>query len=66
MAHKHKPNIGIVGGVGSGKSAVARWLAEHYRGRLVDADVIGHQILLRDDIKARLRDVFGEEIMVDG
>ncbi|MCA9077722.1 MAG: dephospho-CoA kinase [Planctomycetaceae bacterium] len=66
MAHKHKPNIGIVGGVGSGKSAVARWLADEYHGLLIDADAVGHQVLLRDDVKARLRDVFGDEIFVDG
>lgn len=66
MARNHKPNIGIVGGVGSGKSAVAHWLANEYHGRLINADAVGHQVLLRDDVKARLRDVFGNEIFVKG
>ncbi len=66
MAHKLKPIIGLVGGVGSGKSAVARWLAEHYHGHLVDADAVGHQVLFCDDVKIRLREVFGDEIFVEG
>lgn len=66
MAHQHKPIIGIVGGVGSGKSAVARWVAEHHNGRILDADAVGHQVLFHQDVKARLRQVFGNDIFAGG
>ncbi len=70
METKQAPIIGLVGGVGSGKSAVARWLTEHAlsepgAGRLIDADVVGHQVLLRDDVKTQLRQAFGESVLTD-
>jgi len=56
-----KPVIGIVGGIGAGKSTVA---AEF--GRLgcavIDADAIGHGLLERDDVRGALRDRWGEAI----
>ncbi len=66
METKQAPIIGLVGGVGSGKSAVARWMTEHIPGKLIDADVVGHQVLLRDDVKSQLRQAFGESVFVDG
>jgi len=66
MERKPAPIIGLVGGVGSGKSAVARWLTERYHGHLIDADLVGHQVLLQDDIKQELRRAFGRSIFADG
>lgn len=56
------PIIGIVGGVGSGKSTLARWVAEHHPAVVMDADRIGHALLNDADVKARLRDDFGNAI----
>jgi dephospho-CoA kinase len=66
MKRKLAPIIGLVGGVGSGKSAVARWLSEHHQGHLIDADLVGHQVLFQDDVKQGLRRAFGDSIFRDG
>ncbi|MGE0375711.1 MAG: dephospho-CoA kinase [Planctomycetaceae bacterium] len=66
MDQQQAPLIGIVGGVGSGKSAVAGWVAEHCHGRLIDADVAGHEVLFQSDVKAALQREFGGAIFVDG
>ena len=58
----HPLRIGILGGIGSGKSTVARML--NARGAIViDADKIGHAILNREDIRQRLVDLLGSEIL---
>lgn len=60
------PCIGIVGGIGSGKSAVARWVAEHDATiRVFNADEAGHRALLRPDVAQKLAALFGREILSD-
>ena len=59
---KHKPIIGILGGIGSGKSTVAAAFGGLGCG-LVDADAIVHELLRDDDTIKRLTDVFGVEIV---
>ena len=56
------PVIGIVGGVGSGKSAVAKKLAELVPCAVIDADRAGHQALELPEVREQLRARFGEEI----
>ena len=46
---QQKPVIGIVGGIGSGKSIVAYQLCRR-GGQVIDADHLGHKALLRDDV----------------
>jgi len=54
--------LGIVGGLASGKSTVARLLAE--RGaRIVDADTIGHEALKRSAVKDAIRRAFGQTVL---
>lgn len=55
------PVVGILGGVGSGKSSVVRHVTD-LQLQIVDADRIGHEILLRNDIKSELRAAFGNTI----
>jgi dephospho-CoA kinase len=57
-----KPIVGIVGGVGSGKSVVA---AEFVRrgGFLIDADVLGHEALQQPDIQAKIEDRWGSRVL---
>ena len=53
--------IGITGGIGSGKSSLARALEK--RGAvLVDADRIGHQVIEGPEVRAALKAAFGEDI----
>jgi len=56
------PVIGVLGAVASGKSTVARLLAEEV-GELVDADVIGHEVLELPEVKKRVRERFGDEVL---
>ena len=57
-----KPIIGIMGGIGSGKSAVA---AEFVKlgCKVIDADKIAHKLLDRDDIKEKIVALFGREVV---
>tara|TARA_B100000945_G_scaffold298402_1_gene278198 strand:+ start:2681 stop:3301 length:621 start_codon:yes stop_codon:yes gene_type:complete len=53
---------GISGGIGSGKSYIAEQF--HLLGAAVfDADRAGHRVLKRSDVKARLIDQWGREIL---
>lgn len=59
------PVIGLVGGVGAGKSTVARMLAEE-GCRVVDADRIAHDVLREDDVKNAVRETFGDSVFDSG
>ena len=61
-ARNRIPLIGVVGGVGSGKSAVANWVSTHAPVAVIDADKLGHEALLSVSVKAELRARFGDEI----
>jgi dephospho-CoA kinase len=55
--------IGIIGGVASGKSTVARMLVELGAG-LLDADRTGHQVLAKDaEVGAALRQRWGDSVL---
>ncbi len=53
--------LGLVGGIGSGKSAVAKLLVK--RGAVVlDADRFGHEVLRRTEVKDAIRARFGDSV----
>src|SRR5262245_15005927 len=52
-----KPVIGLVGGIGAGKSSVADALARH-GGKIVAGDPLGHEALEQQDILDRIADAF--------
>jgi dephospho-CoA kinase len=56
------PLIGIVGGIGSGKSAVAAELVAQ-GGYLIPADELGHEALRRPEIKALVAARWGERVL---
>ena len=61
------PVVGVIGGIGSGKSSVTRRLRELSlaAGRpveVIDADQLGHQVLLLPNVKDRIRERFGNEV----
>ncbi len=58
------PIIGIVGGIGSGKSLVADAMRE-LGGHLINADQLGHEALVQPDIKAKLVECWGNAILDD-
>lgn len=53
MAHKQKPVIGVVGGIGAGKSAVAKEF-ERQGGLLISADALNDQILQESEVIEKL------------
>lgn len=58
------PTIGIVGGIGSGKSLVANAMCE-LGGHLINADQLGHEALEQPDIKTKLVARWGNAILDD-
>ena len=55
------PVFGILGGIGSGKSSVVR----HVSGLnllIIDADTIGHELLLNSEIQSQIRTSFGAAV----
>lgn len=61
MQESRKNIIGILGGIASGKSTVAKELAK--RGCVViDADRIAKQLLLSKNVKKQIRDKFGRGV----
>lgn len=53
------PVIGLVGGIGAGKSFLAQALAENQHIVMVNGDAAGHEVLKQEPTKARIRDRFG-------
>src|SRR5262245_21228447 len=50
--------IGIVGGIASGKSAVARRLA-HWGAKLLSADQLGHDVLCEPEVRQAIGERWG-------
>jgi len=62
---KRKTVIGVTGTYASGKSTVADMLVE--KGALkIDADAIGHEVLMREEVKDRIVAIWGEGVLRDG
>jgi dephospho-CoA kinase len=57
-----KPIIGIVGGMGSGKSLVAKSFAKH-GAAIVAGDPLGHEALERPEILKRIAGRWGERVL---
>ncbi|MEL7497260.1 MAG: dephospho-CoA kinase [Planctomycetota bacterium] len=56
--------IGVAGGVASGKSLVTRCL-EHFGACVLDADKLGHEVLLQTEVIGLIVDRWGSGILVD-
>ena len=59
---RHKPIIGIIGAIGSGKSTVAREFSKLGCG-LIDADKIAHEQLGKTLVKERIIGLFGGDVL---
>ena len=59
---QNKPVIGVVGGVGAGKSTAAAAFAA-LGCALIDADEFGHEALEEPGVKARLRRRWGDKVL---
>lgn len=54
--------VGLIGGIGSGKSSVAAVL-HRYGGRIIDADQIGHQVLREPEVRQAIADRWGPDLL---
>lgn len=61
-----RPIIGLLGGIGAGKTHVANRLAALGPGRVVDADGLAHVALEALAVDGRLSEAFGETVVRDG
>ncbi len=59
---RRKPIIGILGGIGSGKSTVAAEFAK-LGCAVIDADKIAHELLEQPEVRQGIVSLFGEEIL---
>lgn len=57
-----KPIIGIVGGIGSGKSYIADLFAQ-FGCHIIKADDLVHQAYASDDLKSTLRSWWGDQVI---
>jgi dephospho-CoA kinase len=57
-----KPVVGLIGGMGSGKSLVANVFAEH-GARIISGDELGHEALRQAEIRAQLVQRWGKEVL---
>ena len=57
--HGPKPTIGLVGGIGAGKSTVAALLAAR-GGLVVNADALGHEALEQSEIRRAVLERWGQ------
>jgi dephospho-CoA kinase len=55
--------VGVTGGIASGKSTFARILARAAPSVLVDADRLGHEVLVRPEIAQALARAFGDDVL---
>lgn len=54
--------IGLIGGIGSGKTLVAQLLRE-LGGYVIEADKLGHEALRQPELRARIVERWGEQIL---
>ena len=63
LPNKRIPVIGIVGGIGSGKTAVAEWVGARTNSVVINADTLGHEALRSAPVKQSLCERFGRDIL---
>ncbi len=56
-----KPVIGIVGGIGAGKSTASAALAD-LGCAVIDADAVGHAVIDEQDVQTQLRERWGDKV----
>lgn len=59
----HKPVIGLVGGIGSGKSLVAQILAD-LGAAWINADDLAHEAFAAAEVKAAIRSMWGHQVFL--
>src|SRR5258708_643128 len=55
--------IGLIGGIGSGKSQVARVFVEESGGKIISGDALGHEALKQPEIRAAVARRWGASVL---
>jgi len=58
--------IGITGGIGSGKTTVARLLSEEYQIPIIDADEIVKNVSQKPEVLNKIAETFGDQCIENG
>lgn len=56
------PVIGLVGGIGSGKSFIAQAMKQKFHLEVVEGDAAGHEVLEEPQVKFEIREQFGDAV----
>src|SRR5262245_57484192 len=63
----HSPKvIGLIGGIGSGKSQVARVFAERAGARVISGDALGHEALRQPEVRDQVVRRWGDAVLDAG
>lgn len=54
--------MGFIGGIGSGKSALADWVGNTLGAKVINADEAGHRALQQPEVRKSLREAFGSGV----
>src|SRR5882672_6355200 len=57
--------IGLIGGIGSGKSQVARMFVEETGGRIISGDALGHEALKQSEVRDAVARRWGAAVLDD-
>lgn len=60
---KSKPIIGLLGGIGSGKSSIARFIADEFSGARFDADALARALLDEPEVKRQIEQWWGGKVL---
>ena len=63
---RNKKIIGLTGTMASGKSTAAAFFRDHAGIPVIDADVVGHEILAKPEVISMLVEAFGPQILKEG
>lgn len=58
--------LGMIGGAGSGKTYVGKYIAEKINAEFIEADKIGHQVIEDASIIKKIVQAFGDGVLEDG
>ncbi|MGI6393479.1 MAG: dephospho-CoA kinase [bacterium] len=53
--------VALTGGIATGKSVVSKHLSTHHGFTVINADIVGHEVLQEPDVAEKIRLSFGED-----
>ncbi len=66
MSRKNNPVWALTGSIATGKSTVSKYLSENYGIKILNADIVGHEVLQKQRIVDSISRVFGKEVVKNG